>query len=247
MGNMLRTNEGKQKMSFVDRLLANVSLTSGMRERGYSEQSCKMYDKNFCVFESDLFDSISTEISFNGWEHDEFRCGISLSSIAVQKYFDSFCLKFDEESQTGGESKVVLVVDLHWLRCNSLRTVERSEDKYQVSTTYGIRDFFFDLDTYGKVFSTIYSNPIDLAHLLVDLNGYPKFVEIAGAPRSVDPYIYASLLFYSCGKIEEATNALDKGLKVYSNVVVPWQAFRLERYIVRREKILAKISAKPPT
>jgi hypothetical protein len=82
-----------------------------------------------------------------------------------------------------------------------------------------------------------------MAQCLVGLREYPRRIAWGGAPTSVDPYVYAAILFLSAGDKHAAKSALDKGLLEYTTSTPRpyWQNVRLQRFQACRILLLRAI------
>lgn len=234
-------------VSFKASLLNKELFVSGLEKRGFSEDiPDEKYEGEFS-FTRIISKKIQFSLNFTPSELNTFRCGLIVSSLDVQNIFCKFGLFLDRPIIPADSFYDVLASELLWLRWNEdANSADKYKCDYSLVAGAGIGRLFEDLDSVGEMFMSQVNTPGKLADFLMSIETYPNRIKWGGRPKSSDPFIFASSIYFANGDCSAAVKALDIGFKKYKSPTpgIEWQAYRFEKFEERRKLLLAEI-AKP--
>ncbi len=226
--------------SFKKQILQQKNLIEGIKSRGYSPDPFSEKIGEICSFDKMGKDDLSYSVSLFPWVDKEFQCSLFVNSLYVTHKFHDLDLFFNVNILPAmNQPKTVLCIDLAWLRCNDVVGRKTESLEYKINSEADAQVFFEDLDMYGDHFFNDMVTPVATADFLLNLKNYPKHIKQGGGPGSVDPYVYAAILYLQAGSKEKCLRTLDLGL-AECDVPDPigYQVHVLENFREKRRRIL---------
>lgn len=218
---------------FISRIQEAPGLVAGLEDSGYKGELLEADDRY--LFVKDLNDEFVLQLLLSPQREKSISVGMLIASAVVKRAMHSFNLFLDDPVTSIDSPEVVLAVDLLWLRWNG--EPERAPlYKFDYGFgTQGVDRLFEDLNTVGRDFVDRVTTLDGMAEMLVNIMDYPTRIKWGGAPRSVEPYMYSSILFLSLGDRQRMKAALDKGLCEYETTEPrsDWQNRRLRNLRMR--------------
>lgn len=227
----------------VSRVHTLDELQSGLKLRGY--QCSPIDDENRRLFVRTLNDDFRLELLFSPRGRASTSVGLLIGSRAVTEVMHHLGLFLSDPMIPMNDPTVIISVDLLWLRLNNDPNRARFYHQDYGNGRSGVERVLEDLDTVGNDFVKHASHSRGMCQLLLHLKEYPVHVSWGGPPRSVDPYIYAAILFFSLGDFDRVKETLNEGLHEVEapEPRLPWQELRLDQYR-KRATILSEANNK---
>jgi hypothetical protein len=231
-------------MSFRKKILSNKHLQAELYAREYCIGISESNDPNLCIFTRNIGNDLTASLLFMKKGMKACSVTILIGSNAVSNNFDLLDLFLDDMRQQKGKTHNVLAVNLLWLRWNNYPEFAKEyKDDYLFDSNFGVKRIAEDLDVVAEEFIKSVSSPIALADQLVNLNSYSRRVVWGGGPVSIDPYVFAAILYFSSGEYLRAFAALEEGENRYRSPEpqFDWQKIRLRDFRIRQKRLVTHI------